>query len=303
MKPKTAMLSCTIALAIINVAHGANDIEFTPANGSSFVVKDGLGQTKTLEITSNGDILINGKFLDSTPPTIRIDAPTVAIGATSTVTLTAEDDEGIFKVLYVEGEGSSEDSYLQSGEETVVIDRIFGNRFGNTNILKAYAIDLSGNVTIATHEIASDVALKTGSYALDSPIMEEFSPQGCGGNAFEIMANNLIIDGYYKQQDSKCDSSDVNEDPVAVACISASIDTPIAPFYGAASGAINSVGVTSFSLKSSFGFGDTLTTLIDFDFFDTTPATIGATMTIMCESANYGTEKWGPVNMQGSLTP
>ena len=79
-------------------------------------------QTKTLEITSNGDILINGKFLDSTPPTIRIDAPTVATGATSTVTLTAEDDEGIFKVLYVEGEGSREDSYIQSGAETVVID-------------------------------------------------------------------------------------------------------------------------------------------------------------------------------------
>ena len=168
-----------VTLSLISIMAAAqSDVVVVPPSGGSFVVTDGAGGNKTLEVTSDGEIYVDGNLADFEKPVIVIEAPTTASGPV-TIKMTVTDNQGLFEVRTYLPESGDFDrprgalEYIYEGE--------VAPNFSGDSVIETYAIDVSGNVTFATAIISSDNVITEGLYNVTPPVTGEFSIDGCGG--------------------------------------------------------------------------------------------------------------------------
>lgn len=245
---------------------------------------------------------------DIEAPTVVRDAPASTSGGQETITITFADNVGLFQVWPYDN-GQDYIRALFSGEKTKTIEYEKTPYFGVDTKIEAYAIDLAGNATATTSTITSNASINPGTYILDTSLVAEISGQGCGLNSYGPFTATAVSIGVTGEYRNGCDLYDANESPETVACINVYInwETNLPynsnPLAGSVSAGINSDTASSFSKdqrNSSSGSYATYTNMTAM-FSNTTPATVSLEMTLRCESDEYGTEVWGPYNMEGTL--
>jgi hypothetical protein len=302
-----------VTLSLISIMAAAqSDVVVVPPSGGSFVVTDGAGGNKTLEVTSDGEIYVEGNLADFEKPVIVIEAPTTASGPV-TIKMTVTDNQGLFEVRTYLPESGDFDrprgalEYIYEGE--------VAPNFSGDSVIETYAIDVSGNVTFATAIISSDNVITEGLYNVTPPVTGEFSIDGCGGEYSSTNVyswSQVTVSGRYRDKNDyfgdRCGSS-LNggggyANPDSVACVSVGVRNTAAgdfdPFGGASASGELVAGATKFykeelSRTSSGSFGSDYTyNIIDFEYFDTNPGTLRVELSLRCESDQFGTETVGP---------
>jgi hypothetical protein len=302
-------LGSILFLLCSTVVLAAGEVVIVPPSGGSFVVKDGSGQNRAFEVTSEGDILVDGKELDFLPPEVVITAPDFATGGMVDIKVDFTDDKGLFRVLS-ETPDADEGGILLNGETSTSVEYSTYPAFGDTTIVEAYATDLGGNTTVSAHEIVSNTIIKPGSYILSAPLVLEVDSLVC--NMHEPYTASLVafnVSAKFKSEFQECDWRDDGESPAAVACVSVIGQTSSGylPSGVNVDAAIDSVEASSFAKdqKNSGGSGSGESydwyTNMSAQFTGGAVPTISAVFSIRCESSVHGTLILGPYNVSGSL--
>ena len=301
-----------VLLFIPALSFGQQDVEIIPANGTSFVVKESGGSVRTLEVTSDGRIILNGKEADFVPPDVTISAPDMTDGNSATVSVTFTDDKGLFKVLSEtpdQGKGGT----LFAEEKLVNVVYQTLPQFGKNTIVEAYAIDLAGNTTTATHTISSDTAIKTGTYILSPPLNLNMTGQGCGmGNYSPLIRtiNTVLVNGrYHTDPTRKCDSNDSVEVENPVACLEIFLNWEVqSPFQTGIRVALPTFETMTFaksnqkgSWQSGAGYSWQVYVDMTGEFFGGPQPAFTAQVSFRCSSLQYGSESYGPFLFNATL--
>ncbi len=235
---------------------------------------------------------------DFEPLEILIEAPTDTSRDCEVVRITHTDNHGLFKVssdnlsgaygecsFPFDENGISVFGVLYEAEQEVVNESVILVPFGGEYVVRAHAVDLSGNAATATRTINSTVAISTGEYKLDEPLNETLSGSGCQleYGYKPLKAETIYVSGRYKPNLNERCTSDylynhgTAEPENAVACVSVQVNGQGA---GSVAGAITSIEDTAFSSSSRMSRGSGPRdsywryTHMDVEFFNTTPATV-----------------------------
>ena len=228
--------------------------------------------------------------------------------------MTVTDNQGLYET-YTRGNYRSVGGYARPlGEVKHVFEEEVAPSFGGDTNVESWAIDLSGNIAFTTATISSDNVITEGLYNVTPPVTGEFSIDGCGGEYSSTNVyswSQVTVSGRYRDiNDSYGCGSSLNggggyANPDSVACVSVGVRNTAAdvfgPFGGAGASGELVAGGTKFykeelGVTSSGGFGYNYSEyyIIDFEYFDTNPATLRVELSLRCESDQFGTETVGP---------
>lgn len=157
------ILKTTVPMFVISALPlqglAADNIEFIPANGASFIVTDSTGQQRVLEVTADGDILVNGQLLDVEPPSISMIVEDTENEYQKLLTISATDNVGIASTGFQRGyPGMLDQEFYLKGEKSISLGTREVNlppEKGARTEIWAVAIDYAGNRTVQSVEFVS----------------------------------------------------------------------------------------------------------------------------------------------------
>jgi hypothetical protein len=185
---KLVTISGSSLLLLLPYAAIAADAAITLAPGGSFVINNSTGSQQLLILNQSGELRINGRQADFTPPTISANVPEIATGHNTAYKFYFADNSELG--FFVRGEYSPD--FLEKGVKEAEVEFMLPVELGggpqNTNVV---ASDTSGNLEKKLVTISPpDIPYKIGDYKIISeikkfPIGFDCLPEGYGGFDFD----------------------------------------------------------------------------------------------------------------------